>query len=198
MKKMFLFFVLMLSTTLVVVAQDMIYPKESEAIQAKVVEITSFNVKYQNFGEENGVLRSMPKSKITKIVYQDGREENFNNKNLPRITGGGVSPMSEDCRQARIDAEMYYKNHKAAGTTTLISTLTFGALGGLVPAIACSAIPPKPHNLGYPNGTLMQNPEYARCYEQQARKKKSRKVWNNLLIGTGINIAAYFVLKSTL
>jgi hypothetical protein len=67
---------------------------------------------------------------------------------------------------------------------------------GLVPAIACSATPPRVDNLGYTSSELFKNPDYRNGYTQGSKKIKSRKVWTNWGIAFGVNILAIIALSS--
>nr|WP_293838540.1 hypothetical protein [uncultured Arsenicibacter sp.] len=99
--------------------------------------------------------------------------------------------------RGKMDANTFYHGHKGAGTATLLTTMFGGVVIGLVPAIACSATPPKPHTLGIRDASLAQNPQYFAGYVDGARRKKSRKVWGNFAIGTGVLVIAAAVLASS-
>jgi hypothetical protein len=97
--------------------------------------------------------------------------------------------------KGQVDATIYYKGYKGAGTGTLIAGL-FSPLLGLIPAIACSSTKPKETNLHYPSAELMKNPDYFRGYTQKARKIKQGKVWMNWGIAFGVNLVAEVFLLS--
>ena len=88
------------------------------------------------------------------------------------------------------DAQKNYKFYKSAATTTFIVSILSPILG-LAPAIGGTSGTP---NIITPlNYDLLKNPDYNKGYEYQAKKLRSKKVWNNWLIGTGINIAASII-----
>ena len=59
-------------------SQDIIYKKDGSEIKSKVVEITETMIKYQNFEQQNGPIRNIPKDQIFIITYQNGTVEKFN------------------------------------------------------------------------------------------------------------------------
>jgi len=60
-------------------AQDSIFIKlDNSLILAKVVEVTVDMIKYKNFNQPDGPIRSIEKSDINKILYEDGTVEEFN------------------------------------------------------------------------------------------------------------------------
>jgi len=59
-------------------AQDLIFIKPyGSKIEARVIEITADQIKYRNFDQLDGPIRSIKKSEVTKIVYENGSEEEF-------------------------------------------------------------------------------------------------------------------------
>ena len=58
-------------------AQDIIYLNNNSKIESKVIEITSQEVKYKNFSYIDGPLRTLKKSEIKLIVYENGSYESF-------------------------------------------------------------------------------------------------------------------------
>ena len=59
-------------------AQDLIFIKpHNSTIEAKVIEITEDEIKYRNFDQLDGPIRTIDKSEVNKIVYEDGTEEEF-------------------------------------------------------------------------------------------------------------------------
>ncbi|GAB2773268.1 hypothetical protein GCM10027275_15280 [Rhabdobacter roseus] len=97
--------------------------------------------------------------------------------------------------KGQIEAERNYTKYKGAGTGTLLTSLV-SPLVGLIPAIACSATPPKLSNLGYPDEELFKQQEYYLGYTEKAKRIKKRKVWTNWGIGLGVNIVAVVLLNS--
>ncbi|MDB5121199.1 MAG: hypothetical protein JWN56_2417 [Sphingobacteriales bacterium] len=58
-------------------AQDKIYKKNGDVVEAKVIEIGESEIKYKIFTDQEGPTYSVDKDRLTKIIYQSGREETF-------------------------------------------------------------------------------------------------------------------------
>lgn len=58
-------------------AQDKIYKKNGDVVEAKVIEIGESEIKYKIFTDQEGPTYSVDKDRLSKIVYQGGREETF-------------------------------------------------------------------------------------------------------------------------
>ena len=58
-------------------AQDYIYMKDGTEWRAKVQEITSDEIKFKKFDQQDGPLRTVKKDDVISIRYQDGTEEIF-------------------------------------------------------------------------------------------------------------------------
>ncbi|HEY0054399.1 MAG TPA: hypothetical protein VGB63_03495 [Pedobacter sp.] len=58
-------------------SQDKIYKKNGEVVEAKIVEVLEGEIKYKLFFDQNGPLYTVDKDRLTKIIYQTGREEAF-------------------------------------------------------------------------------------------------------------------------
>jgi hypothetical protein len=56
-------------------AQDKIYRKNGEVLKVKILEVSSTEIKYKIFGDEDGPIYVLEKDRIQKIVYQNGRVE---------------------------------------------------------------------------------------------------------------------------
>lgn len=70
-------FAMLLVGTLAVSAQDKIYKKGGEVIEAKVIEVGSNEIKYRIFTDQSGPLYTLQKQQLIKIVYENGRLENY-------------------------------------------------------------------------------------------------------------------------
>ena len=75
MRTLFLFMASMFLVVATVKAQDKIYRKNGEVLKVKIVEVSSTEIKYRIFGEEDGPIYVLEKDRIQKIVYQNGRVE---------------------------------------------------------------------------------------------------------------------------
>lgn len=76
MKKIFPFISFLLLSG-ILCAQDFIYMRNGDEVQAKVVEITPEFIKYKLFDFQDGPLYSMRKSDVFMLVYENGRREKF-------------------------------------------------------------------------------------------------------------------------
>ena len=98
MKKSLLQFFLCMAILLVVnvaQSQDYVYLINSDTIKSKVLEVNEDNVKYKDFENLDGPIYTINKSRIDKIIYQNGKVDYFNsvasdnnqnsNQNLPKL-----------------------------------------------------------------------------------------------------------------
>ncbi len=60
-------------------AQDIIYLKTGEEKKSIVVEIDDINIKYKNFEQTDGPVRTVAKNDVFMILYKDGSKEKFMN-----------------------------------------------------------------------------------------------------------------------
>jgi len=60
-----------------VYAQDLIYKKNKEVILSKIVEIGLDEIKYREYNNSESIVYSIAKSEITKIKFENGKEEFF-------------------------------------------------------------------------------------------------------------------------
>lgn len=65
-------------------AQDIIFKIDGEEISAKIIEITTDAVKYKLYDFQEGPLRSISKSNVFLIIYENGKRESFGNVDTPR------------------------------------------------------------------------------------------------------------------
>ena len=79
MNQKILFFVFAIIFCSVVRGQDIIYKADGNEIKAKVIEIDETVIKYKNFDQQDGPIRSLNKASIFLIIYQDGKREKFDN-----------------------------------------------------------------------------------------------------------------------
>lgn len=76
MKKIYLSILVMFFAA-AVFAQDKIYKKDGEIIEAKVIEIGSDELKYKLFRDQEGPTYALDKDRILKVIYQNGRTETY-------------------------------------------------------------------------------------------------------------------------
>ena len=193
MKKFIMFFVATFLVANCLFSQDVITKKSGEDIQAKVLEVTTSEVKYKKFDNLNGPVFSILKSELLLIRYENGSKDVFNdNKKVEEKT---IS-VKDMYLEGQSDANRFYKGYKGAGSTVLVTSLLLSPLVGLIPAAICASSDPQDENLGYPSSDLMKNTEYANGYRVRAKKIKKNKVWTNLGVAFGINVILVVALSS--
>ena len=189
-----LFFTLFIGST-ICFSQDKIVVKSSVDIDAKILEITTNEVKYKKSDNLNGPTYSILKSKVISIKYENGTVDVFTN--AERVEGDAqviqFEPGTDYFLKGQKDSKNNYRGYQTAGTVTLITSFLF-PIAGLIPAIACSATPPKEKNLDFPRADLTKNQDYMNGYKQQSRRTKQAKVWTNFGIGAVVGTLVGIVL----
>ena len=104
---------------------------------------------------------------------------------------------SDMFQQGQNDAKIYYKGYKGAGTGTFLTSFLLNPVLGLIPAIACSSTAPNISNMSFPRTELTRNVDYMSGYTQEAKAKKTKKVWGNFGIATGIYVVVVAGLISS-
>jgi hypothetical protein len=189
--KRFLFFAVCLFVTNLVWSQDVLTLQSGEEVKVKVVEVTSNELKYKKFENLNGPVYNMSLKNVFMIAYENGSKDIFNSSKY--ADDEVVNNSFDSYNEGKNDASIYYKSYKACGTGTLVTSL-LSPLLGLIPAVACSVVPPSDDNLGFPSYEKMKNTDYSQGYKNKARKIKTAKVWTNWGIGLGVNVALLFLL----
>jgi hypothetical protein len=69
--------VFIISATNSISSQDIIVKRDNSELKAKVIEIQEDQVKYKDFDFLEGPLRNILISDVSKIIYENGRVENF-------------------------------------------------------------------------------------------------------------------------
>ncbi|MBP6304040.1 MAG: hypothetical protein KBB37_12830 [Bacteroidia bacterium] len=192
MKKIIFTALVSIFTITIAFSQDIITKKSGEDIQAKVLEVTTTEIKYKKFDNQNGPTFIILKSDVLMIRYENGTKDIFN-EDKKNESVSSTQSSGDLFIQGQKDALRFYKGYKGAGTGTLIAGLV-SPLVGLIPAIACSSTEPKEINLNYPNADLMKKSDYYNGYTQKAKKIKQGKVWTNWGIAFGVNLVAVLVL----
>lgn len=174
-------------------SQDVLTKKTGDDIKAKVLEVTTTEVKYKKFDNLNGPVFSILKSELLLIRYENGSKDVFNDskKVEEKIVSG-----KDFYQEGQSDANRFYRGYKGAGNTVLATSLLFSPLVGLIPAAICASADPQDENLDYPSSDLMKNSEYANGYRHRAKKIKQKKVWTNLGVAFGINLVLVLALSS--
>lgn len=63
-------------------SQDIVYKRDSKTIEAIIEEITDYNITYHKYDDPFGPIQKIAISKVAKIVYENGYEEVFNEKEV--------------------------------------------------------------------------------------------------------------------
>jgi hypothetical protein len=196
MKKLiFIFFLSQFSMN----AQDTIALKSKVVNAVKILEVNTETIKYKRIDNPDGPTYSVYKSEVDFVKYSNGIKENIDslfkaeNKGRPEVKVATPSNnalyASQDMTNKGIrDAKIYYK-HPGGSIGTGAASLAFGIFG-LIPAIICSAIPPKISNLNYPSEEMWKNNDYRRAYRSKAKKIKQKRVW----LGFGIGFVGSIIL----
>ncbi len=85
-----LFFLSLISVS--AFAQDTIFTNTSQTLLVRVIEISKTDVTYKNFYNPDGIIRSLSNEQITRIVYENGKEES--KFQLKQKTSGAISPLN--------------------------------------------------------------------------------------------------------
>jgi hypothetical protein len=163
-------------------SQDIITKKTSEDIQAKIIEVTTTEIKYKKFDNQNGPTFTLLKSDVLMIRYENGSKDIFNESQNTSSVNISTSDMAFKGKQ---DAITNYKGKKSGAGWTAATSIVLTPLFGLIPAVACASSEPSDDNLKYKEPELMKNNTYNQAYTEQAHTIKKRKVWTNYGIGSG-------------
>jgi hypothetical protein len=155
----------------------MITKKNNEDIKAKVLEVTTSEIKFKKFENLDGPTFSLSKADVIMIRYENGTKDLFSDFQT------GSDDMAAKGVQ---DAKLNYKGQNSGATWTAVTAVVTSPVLALIPAIVCSSAEPKDENLNCKNLELMKNMNYNQAYTQQAHKIKRNKIWKNYGIGSGI------------
>jgi hypothetical protein len=194
----------------VTLPNDVIKLKDGGQIACYIINVTDIAIEYTAAYKSNNIVYSQPLSTVVSINYKDGSVRNFINPNntqnnsyyyQPNASPTDyqnsnlessiqLSPISAEVAYfaGQKDARLFYTKYKGAGTGTFLVSLLLGPILGLIPAIACSSIPPSIMRLDIPVKELSKDPNYLMGYKAGAKKQKNRKVWTNFGIGSGIAV----------
>ena len=78
--------ILLLGLNGIVVSQDVILKKDNTTIVSKVLEINTTEIKYKKWSNQDGPIYSISRSEVTRITYQNGEVEKFNDNVAPAPT----------------------------------------------------------------------------------------------------------------
>ena len=121
-------------------SQDIIITKNSERIDAKVIEVNVDTIKYKRFENLEGPIYSLLKSNIVTIVYQNGYVEIFSNESSPVSKAAPASSTQMipyknfNLKQMMsINAPHLYDRYNSANNLSNIGTgLTLAGLGAAI------------------------------------------------------------------
>ena len=164
-------------------SQDVITLKAGEDIQAKILELSTTEIKFKKFDNQTGPTFTILKSTVLMVRYENGTKDIFNQ--TEELKTPSKTPNEDMRMKGRRDAEMNYTGKKSGAGWTAATTILFSPLIGLIPAAACASSAPNDENLNYRDYELMKDFEYNRAYAEQAHKIKKKKVWKNFGVGSG-------------
>ena len=187
-KKLSFLLLLMALSTNLSFAQDLITKKSGEDVKAKVIEVTTTEIRYKKAENINGPLFTILKGEVFSIKYENGTKDIFTD--VQSTSEKNISLENDMDLKGREDAINNYKGGDSGAVWTGVTTVLFSPLIGVIPAAVCSSSEPEEGNLMVKNPELMKNSTYNKAYKAQAHKTKKKKLWTNF----GIGSAAWLVL----
>jgi hypothetical protein len=187
-------------------SQDTLFLKNNGIIPSLVLQINTNDIVYKKMSNLDGPDYKTNKSEVKYIKYKNGQIENIDslyaiesNKTIANNIPSSTSNVYEKSEQMYIngkrDAKIFYDSPTGAVGTGITSFILLPF--GLIPAIICSAVPPREKNLDYPNYDLWKNENYKAGYKHQAKKMKQKKVWAGFGIGLGAGILLRAFINNT-
>ncbi len=173
-------------------SQDTITLTSADAINAEVPDTVETKRKLKKSGRETGFDTTIKNRDYLKNGFRNGSKDTLKQIGDTKYL---QSPAYKLFARGEMDALYYYRGYDGAATGTLVTSL-LSPLAGLIPAVVCTANPPKQENLDYPDQELFKNQDYRNGYTRAARKIKSRKVWRNWGIGLAVNVVLAIALSS--
>ncbi|MDR1155238.1 MAG: hypothetical protein LBL04_11055 [Bacteroidales bacterium] len=85
MKQVILTLIIVLSGLQSILAQDIIVRKDGSEVQAKVLEVTPDQIKYQRSDNPDGPAYTENKNRLLKIKYANGLEDVFVKESIPQV-----------------------------------------------------------------------------------------------------------------
>lgn len=164
-------------------SQDIVTMKTGEDILAKLIEVTTTEIKYKKFDNQNGPIFTILRSDVLMIRYENGSKDIFTESQKPTSAKDMASKGMQDA------TTNYPSKHTGAGWTAA-TTILFSPLIGIIPAAACASKTPSDFNLNYKDGELMKDNLYNLSYKQTAHKTKKKKVW----LAFGLSSALWLVI----
>ena len=176
-------------------AQDMMVLTSGDVRNVKVMEVTSNFIRYRVTDSLDSSFYRISTDSVYSIKYKNGSKDFFNkggtyhgiNKN--EMEEPNLASNFEMKQRGVADAKEYYHGSGGCVTGTVLGTLCGDIVGGLFVAGACAATPPAENKLGCPDRSLMKNKSYANAYRTEAYKIKKKKTWTAFGVTAGIYIA---------
>ena len=140
-------------------AQDILTKKTGEDIKAKVLEVTTNEIKYKLFDNLNGPTFVVLKSDLIMLRYENGTKDIYNQTNKVNQSST-LSNINEDemSEKGKNDAKVSYTGKNSGAGWTSATTLIMAPLSGAVVAFLCSNESPSDENLK-PLGTSVYKPK---------------------------------------
>ncbi len=76
--KKYIYLLLIVFSSNISNAQDIIMKRNNDELKAKIIEITDENIKYKDFDYQDGPTRNIKVSEVFMILYENGKREKFN------------------------------------------------------------------------------------------------------------------------
>ena len=170
-------------STMIGISQDIILKKSGDEITVTILEVGATEIKYKDFGIQEGPILTILKTEIFMIKYKNGTREIFGEEEV--IENTTEYSEEEMIAKGKQDATINYRGRKSGAGATIATTVLLTPLLGIIPALACESTKPSINNLDFPDNALMEDGSYNRAYTQQAHKIKKRKIWKGFGIGSG-------------
>ncbi len=103
MKKTLLIFLSLIGLNSV--AQDKIYLKSGEKIEAKIIKVTEEKIEYKKFNNQNGPTFEISVDKIQLVVYENGESQILQNSKSDENNISESKTKNENC-QSRINIDL--------------------------------------------------------------------------------------------
>ena len=147
--------------------------------------------------ETDGSLTELSTLTLTASITDDALTASVDLPNQPELDtassidpnqASSITPDSSLYMQGVLDANRFYPKKSTGAGGTFCTSFLLSPIFGLIPAIACASKEPKEANMGYPDATLMKDPEYKKGYTETAHSLKKKKVWGAYGAGAGAYI----------
>lgn len=187
--------ILLLFCSIISIAQDTIYKVDNTIIEAKVLEITTDEIKFKKFNYQEGPTFTFSKIEVVMIVFANGEKEIFTDfveqKNSQNVLLNKT--VQEKYLLGMKDAAINYRSYKPFWGT-FVPTVIFSP-AGLVAGIIIGSSKPKPQYTN-PDPLLIQDKIYYNGYTKTMKRKKWGRVWGGFGTGIAVNVITYLILTN--